>query len=180
MIVLGLALQSRYSYVARSDPANTALLDLPGSLACGFLARAAHPRQPAGLPDQRRPTADVAAHPYCDDGTLQMSAVRNPPGLTIAGEIDEDTYPSLVTKLGELDGLAEIHLNLAGLTYCDLAGLRAIVRLASASCGSEGRRLVLHDLPPQLRAVLRIVGWDSTPGLVIDHGKSALPSAQLT
>jgi hypothetical protein len=30
---------------------------------------------------------------------------------------------------------------------------------------------VLHDLPPHLRTVLGIVGWDATPGLVIDQGK---------
>lgn len=181
MIALGLALNRRYPRVARSGPANTALLGLPGPVACGFLGRAAHPRQPADMPaESRSPVDSVAADTFYDDGVLQMTAVASPPGLTIAGEIDDDTYPALVTKLKELDSLAEIHLNLAGLTYCDLAGLRAIIRLASASRDSDGRRLVLHDLPPHLQAVLGIVGWDSTPGLVIDHAKSAMPGAQLT
>lgn len=135
------------------------------ALAYGFLPRAAHPRWPADMPDEGRSSENVAAHSVYD-GVLQMTPVgASPPGLAIAGEIDEDTYPALVAKLGELAGAAEIHLYLAGVKYCDLAGLRAIIRLASAGCGSHGGRLVLHDLPPHLRTVLGIVGWDSTPEL---------------
>jgi len=109
--------------------------------------------------------SDDGAHSVYDDGVLAMTPVRTPPGLTIAGEIDEDTYSALVSKLQELAGLPEIHVNLAGVTYCDLAGLRAIIRLASAS---RGRRLVLHDVPPSMLTVLGIVGWDSTPGLAFE------------
>jgi ABC-type transporter Mla MlaB component len=116
--------------------------------------------------------SDEGAHLGYDDGVLRITPVSNPPGLAIAGEIDEDTYSALVRMLGELAGLAEIHLNLAGVTYCDLAGLRAIIRLARAG---PGRRLVLHDVPPSMRTVLSIVGWDATPGLVIDQGASAPP-----
>ena len=143
-------------------------------------ARATLPHEVADMPTESESSSIGTGHDEYDDGVLRITPMGDPSGLAIAGEIDEDTYPALVAKLEEFAGGDEIHLNLAGVEYCDLAGLRAIVRLASASCGSEGRRLVLHDLPPQLRAVLRIVGWDSTPGLVIDHGKSALPSAQLT
>jgi anti-anti-sigma factor len=119
------------------------------------------------MPDENLSSENVMAHSAYDDGVLRMTPVGSPPGLAIAGEIDEDTYPALVGKLAELAGTAEIHLNLAGVKYCDLAGLRAIVRLA----GAHGSRLVLHDLPPPLRTVLGIVGWDATPGLVIDQGK---------
>jgi len=106
-----------------------------------------------------------APHSVYDDGVLTMTPVRIPPGLTIAGEIDEDTYPALVRKLEELAGLPEIHLSLAGVTYCDLAGLRAIIRLAGAG---RGRRLVLHDVPLSMLTVLGIVGWDSMPGLAFE------------
>ena len=51
------------------------------------------------------------------------------------------------------------------MEYCDLAGLRAIIRLTGTA---HARRVVLHDVPWRLQTVLRIVGWDSTPGLVID------------
>jgi ABC-type transporter Mla MlaB component len=102
-----------------------------------------------------------------DDGVLRMTPVGNPPVLIIDGEIDEDTYAALVQKLGEFTGPADIHLNLAGVRYCDLAGLRAMVLLTGASPGGRGRRVVLHEVPPHLRAVLGIVGWDSTPGLVL-------------
>jgi anti-anti-sigma factor len=114
---------------------------------------------------------NMTAHAVYDDGVLRISPMGSPPGLAIAGEIDEDTYPALVQSLGQLAGRAEIHLNLAGLTYCDLAGLRAIVGLARAGRGSSGTRLVLHEVPPRLRSVLGIVGWDSTAGLVIEQGQ---------
>ena len=105
-----------------------------------------------------------------DDGVLRITAIGNPPGLAIAGEIDEDTYPALLRKLEELAGSDEIHLNLAGVEYCDLAGLRAIIRLAGAGRGTDSRRVVLHEIPPQLRTVLSVLGWDSTPGLLIEDG----------
>jgi ABC-type transporter Mla MlaB component len=99
---------------------------------------------------------------------LQMATLENPPGLAIAGEIDEDTYPALVEKLGELAwGRDEIHVDLSAVQYCDLAGLRAIVRPVTT-----GRKVVLHGLPAHLQTVLSILGWDRTPGLVIDNSPS--------
>ena len=99
-------------------------------------------------------------------GPLRITDMETRPGLVIVGEIDEDTYPVLVARLNELAaGASEFHFNLAGLEYCDLAGLRAIIRLTGTP---HARRVVLHDVPSRLQTVLRIVGWDSTPGLVID------------
>jgi ABC-type transporter Mla MlaB component len=109
----------------------------------------------------------VTLGPGYDDGALRMTLLGSPPMLVIDGEIDEDTYPALVRKLAEFMGQAEIHLNLAGVRYCDLAGLRAMVLLTGASPGGRGRRVVLHQVPPDLQALLGIVGWDSTPGLVL-------------
>ncbi len=102
-----------------------------------------------------------------DDGILRVT--RGPgPGLIIAGEIDEDTYPALEDVLARFGaGAAHVYLDLAGVAYCDLAGLRAMVRLAGAQAG-RGRQVILRNLPPDLRTVLEVVGWDSTPGVVID------------
>jgi ABC-type transporter Mla MlaB component len=124
-------------------------------------------------------TGDRAVY---DDGVLRITNTDDPPGLVIAGEIDESTYPGLVGALDRFtDGPAEIHLSLGGVSYCDLAGLRAIVGVTGAS-GSrpsngfgDSKRVVLHEVPPQLRNVLQIVGWDSTPGLALDRpGDSTL------
>jgi ABC-type transporter Mla MlaB component len=121
------------------------------------------------MPNHGKPAEVTGDHGLYDDGVLRMTATSRPPGLVIAGEIDEGTHPALVGKLDELTGPADIHINLAGVEYCDLAGLRAIIRLAGASGGHPGRRLVLHEVPQHLRTVLAIVGWDSTPGLVIER-----------
>ncbi|HTT51855.1 MAG TPA: STAS domain-containing protein [Streptosporangiaceae bacterium] len=99
-----------------------------------------------------------------DDGVLRISRTRGP-GLALAGEIDEETYPALVSSLNEVAaGAAEVHLDLSAVRYCDLAGLRAMIRLTDAG----RRRVVLHGMPPQLAAVLGVLGWDITPGLVVD------------
>jgi len=114
--------------------------------------------------------------PVYDDGVLRITSTTHPPGLTFEGEIDESTYPGLVQALqASTSDWAEIHLSLGGVSYCDLAGLRAIVCATGASDGEAGgngrgdaRRVVLHEVPAQLITVLQIVGWDDTPGLALD------------
>jgi ABC-type transporter Mla MlaB component len=84
-----------------------------------------------------------------------------PPGYALAGEIDESTVDGLAGKLAELTAdLGEVHLDLGAVDYSDLAGLRVIVQLAAGR-----RRVVLHRVPPHLRSVLAVVGWDTVPGL---------------
>lgn len=122
-------------------------------------------------------TTDCAVY---DDGVLRITNTLDPPGLVIAGEIDESTYDGLIGALGMFaHGPDEVHVSLGGVSYCDLAGLRAIVRVTGADGETRGngdgdtRRVVLHEVPPQLATVLRIVGWDSTPGLAVDQPPGA-------
>ncbi len=131
-----------------------------------------------------------------DDGMLRIAWAGSPPVLAIAGEIDESTYPGLVGVLKEVadeheaDEHQEVHVSLAEVDYCDLAGLRAIVMLTGADgLGQDGegqsqngdgrhrRRVVLHEMPSQLQTVLRIVGWDSIPGLALLDGHHASSQA---
>ena len=102
--------------------------------------------------------------PVYDDGVLRITRIPGPgpdPGYALAGEIDESTVRGLAGKLAELTAdLDQVHLDLGAVDYSDLAGLRVIVQLAAGH-----RRVVLHRVPPHLRAVLAVVGWDTVPGL---------------
>jgi ABC-type transporter Mla MlaB component len=133
---------------------------------------------------EERRFAMTNSYALYDDGVLRITNTVNPPGLAIAGEIDESTYPGLVSALDHTaDGPAEVHFSLGEVRYCDLAGLRAIVcATGTAGCKESrnghyrGRRaVVLHEVPPQLISVLRIVGWDSTPGLSLDPPGGKVP-----
>jgi anti-anti-sigma factor len=110
-----------------------------------------------------------------DGSALRVTQTESPRCLVLAGDIDESTYAHLLTALaGAAAGPGEIHINMAGVQYCDLAGLRAILRLGSASSqrlDHSGRRLILVELPAHLKTVLHILGWESAPGLVVinDH-----------
>lgn len=115
----------------------------------------------------------MSDHDIADAGDLRITPTSSPPGLAITGEIDESTYGDLAAALGRLTaGPGEIHVDLAGVKYCDLAGLRAIVGVTGANGQDHSRRVVLHNLPPQLRTVLGILGWDCTPGLIMDGRES--------
>jgi ABC-type transporter Mla MlaB component len=108
-----------------------------------------------------------------DDGTLRITwRSGEPPIMVLAGEVDEASYPGLVAALtGAAAQYDEIHLDLAGLGYCDLAGLRAIVRLASPdAAGCTVKQVVLHQVPDSLRTVLHIVGWDAAARLTLADG----------
>jgi anti-anti-sigma factor len=123
------------------------------------------------LTDAPHRPAVVTCPPAYEDGALRITCIGSQPALAMAGDIDEHTHAALVDALGKLtDGLREIHINLAAVTYCDLAGLRAIILLARGSGNHEGdgKHLVLHEVPAHLKTVLQVLGWDTTPGLAIE------------
>jgi anti-anti-sigma factor len=118
--------------------------------------------------DDRYPVYDDR-HPAYDSGVLRITETARPAGLAIAGEIDEATYPALVTSLHDIaERHHEFHLDLSGVSYCDLAGLRAIVRLADHGVAGPVRHVLLHNMPHHMRVALAVTGWDALPGLTVD------------
>ena len=115
----------------------------------------------------RSPAAVVS-----DDGQLRITRYGDEPWLAVAGEIDEYSYKSLIRALASVAREpGEIHIDLADVEYCDVAGLRAFVVLAAAPCRDQaGPRVVLHQVPPHLLNVLHILGWDTTTGLTLAEG----------
>lgn len=110
------------------------------------------------------------------DDELRITRSQGLPGLILAGEIDESSYPVLVRSLAALGSLRDVHVDLGGVDYCDLAGLRAIIRAAGPDDAAEpapgdltAGRVVLHAVPGRLRRILQILGWDAMPGVGFDE-----------
>ena len=98
----------------------------------------------------------------------QLVIRHTPSGLSISGVIDNynvDTFSRSLSAL--LAGKGDVKVDLSELEFCDVSGIRALVRAAERLV--DGRRLVLHGLPQQLRTVMTLVGWTDMPGLVIDE-----------
>jgi hypothetical protein len=60
-------------------------------------------------------------------------------------------------------------VDLAGVEFCDVAGLRAIISLVDRRdprCPAAGEIILVH-LPSCLDTLLRVLGWDATPGLTV-------------
>lgn len=109
-----------------------------------------------------------------DDRVLRITRNGDRPELVLAGEIDEFSYPDLTASLAKAAGAGpgDLHIDLGAVEYCDIAGLRAIV-CATGSPGQArpGQRVVLHSVPPQLRKVLHILGWDALPAVVVEEAR---------
>jgi STAS domain len=61
-----------------------------------------------------------------------------------------------------------IRADMAEVEFCDLAGLRVIVSLVGPGTGrATVRQVVLGHLPAHLAEIMRILGWDPAPGLVV-------------
>jgi len=107
---------------------------------------------------------------------LAATFSRPPAALRLAGVIDESTYPVLRRALAKatMAGDDVIRVDMAEVEFCDLAGLRMIVSVASpgrpqrASPAPRGAdQVVIADLPAPLTDLMRILGWDAAPGVVL-------------
>ena len=103
------------------------------------------------------------------DGALRIDRAGNL--LRLAGDIDETTHAGLIRALDSIAGEpGDIHVDLAEVAFCGLAGLRALVLFSQSrhpACSPDSRRVFLHQAPPSVTALVQILGWDTTPGLVI-------------
>jgi anti-anti-sigma regulatory factor len=110
--------------------------------------------------------------------TLRITIVSNLPGLIVEGEIDESGYLTLTQSLAALAPHGDVHVDLGGVEFCDLAGLRAIV-CATGSADEEypARHVILHGLAPRLRKILEILGWDEMPAVVFAEERLAVGGA---
>jgi anti-anti-sigma factor len=87
--------------------------------------------------------------------------VERRPGSSAAlvragGELDLSTAPSLQSALNALldDGYCELGVDLGEVSFCDVAGLNALLR-ARAAAVAAGGHLVVHAKCPSLRIMLR-------------------------
>lgn len=112
----------------------------------------------------------VRANDYFDNGTLRISPTFTPPGLALSGAIDESTYPGLKDALRSVGArTGHLCLDLAGLTFCDMAGLRALIGAGQSVTGMD-RQVILRDMPEYMALMMRIAGWDELPGVYVEEG----------
>jgi anti-anti-sigma regulatory factor len=100
------------------------------------------------------------------DKQLVVSRTTSPDGLSFAGEIDASNSHAVGTAISSAPlSDRDIHVEVAGLIFCDISGIRAFVSAAEAL--PNGRRLLLHGMPAQLETVIKVVGWNRMPSLVV-------------
>jgi anti-anti-sigma regulatory factor len=102
---------------------------------------------------------------------LAASFTRPPATLRLAGVIDESTYPVLRRALAKaaMAGDGTIRVDMAGVEFCDLGGLRMIVSVAGpgGATGAGAGQVVIAEPPTPLSDLMHILGWDAAPGVVL-------------
>lgn len=104
------------------------------------------------------------------DRQLVVTRTLDPAGLCFSGEIDATNRGAVASCLSTIDGLEDdVHLDVTGLIFCDISGIRAFVEAAE---DRPTGRLVLNGLPELLQTVMRVTGWADLPNLVVSDGEA--------
>jgi|ERR671925_1464070 anti-anti-sigma factor len=99
------------------------------------------------------------------DRHLLVTRTDDPVGLRFAGEIDVSNSAAVGRSIRVAPPDAtRPHLDLSRLSFCDVSGIRELVR-AALELGDE-RRLLLHGLPRQLQTVMRVTGFSNLPNIL--------------
>jgi anti-anti-sigma factor len=90
---------------------------------------------------------------------LEVTATARPSGISLRGEVDIFTLPTLELALEIIVGRAgDATVDLSELIFIDVIGLRALAR-AAIQLRSAGRFLRLTGAGMQTRRVLSLLGW---------------------
>jgi|SRR5689334_22367332 anti-anti-sigma factor len=99
--------------------------------------------------------------------TIQL-VEGSPPVLHVQGELDLATADQLRAALEDaVSAHASVVLDLAGVTFVDVVGLRAILEVADTLNGHGPLQLVNA---PKVGRLLGLVGLDGIPSIVLRDG----------
>jgi anti-anti-sigma factor len=111
---------------------------------------------------------EVHVHAVYEKDSLYVRLISDPPGASIAGEVDvhnrDELTEALETLMETLDG--DVHLDVSGLRFIDARGLATLVR--STRQLKRNSRMVLYGMRPHIYKALQICGWTNIPNLVIE------------
>jgi anti-sigma B factor antagonist len=81
--------------------------------------------------------------------------------VSMSGELDAFNAECLFDAVGvlELDGQRTVVLDLTGLTFCDAAGVSAVLQV-NRFFGDRGRRMTVHGISGLPRRVFTLTGID--------------------
>ncbi|NGO69084.1 MEDS domain-containing protein [Streptomyces boncukensis] len=121
----------------------------------------------------------VVDHVWQDE-LLSITRTFEPPGLALAGEVDDSNVTAVARALRAENARAarraqrthRTRLDLRGLTFIDVCALRMLVFTALGLYASGGG-LVLDGTASHVRRVMRVTGWDRVPGLDLERGQGA-------
>jgi len=119
----------------------------------------------------------VAADHVWRDDLLSITRTFVPPGLALAGEIDDTNVTAVARALHAETARARIRaasglrtrLDLRDLGFVDVGALRLLV-FSALGLYAAGGTLILYGVAPHVRRVMRVAGWDRIPGLRIENG----------
>lgn len=119
----------------------------------------------------------VAADLVWHDELLSITRTFAPPGLALAGEIDDTNVTAVARALhaetararGRTANGVRTRLDLRDLRFVDVGALRLLV-FSALGLHAAGGTLVLHGVAPHVQRVMRVTGWDRVPGLRIEQG----------
>ncbi len=79
--------------------------------------------------------------------------------ILVSGEIDVSNHHRLVTALSSvnLHDVTAVHMQISGLTFCDVRGVRHLLAFAQ-SAQETGHRALIHGASHQFRKMTRLLG----------------------
>ncbi|MEU1123898.1 STAS domain-containing protein [Streptomyces sp. NPDC005899] len=114
----------------------------------------------------------MTVYPFTSQAAVHSGVAR----VTLAGELDLDTAPyvhdAVTACLAE--GPTRLRLDLSDLTFCDCAGLSALLRVRATILGA-GVDLVVEGVGAQLARLLSLIGADDVfaRGSTLGHAEPA-------
>ncbi|WP_367325218.1 MEDS domain-containing protein [Streptomyces sp. HUAS ZL42] len=117
----------------------------------------------------------VGADHVWRDELLTVTRTFAPPGLALAGEIDDSNVTAVARALhaetararARAASGARIRLDLRDLHFVDVGALRLLV-FTALGLDAAGGTLELAGVAPHVQRVMRVAGWDRVPGLHIE------------
>jgi anti-sigma B factor antagonist len=164
-LVLPSAAVRRVLELTDADQVLRVYLSLQNAYADGSAGSAPHHQSASSAPRQMAVSPSVPKAPmtaeglYPDADWLRISPLSGCTGLRLNGEADMHTAEALRKALAELPpDASEIHLQLAGLEFIDVAAAR---HLAALAIRLSRPTVILHYPPPPLILLLRLLWPDS-------------------